>query len=262
MKNRNKTNQSGFTLVELAIVLVIIGLIISSVLVGQDLVRGAELRATVTQLESYNAAVGTFRGKYNGLPGDVLGATNFGFTGNGNNDGNLNVATDLAAAGSAPVGENVDFWNHLGSSGAALIPGTYSGAAVTSSTIASILPAAKAGNYWGVYATSGVNYYYLGVVGAASGVYATSNTLTPLDAQNLDEKLDDGKPARGIVQAKVTHATNADTAITTGAGGGYKQSASAGDAFCTTGAAAGYTSAATYLIQTTTVQCNLRFTMK
>src|SRR5579872_6907625 len=93
MGNMNK--ESGFTLVELSIVLVIIGLIISSVLVGQDLIRSAELRATVTQLEGYNAAVGTFRGKYNGLPGDVAGAVNYGFASNGNGDGILSPSTDL-----------------------------------------------------------------------------------------------------------------------------------------------------------------------
>lgn len=250
---RGIISQAGFTLVELAIVLVIIGLIISSVLVGQDLVRGAELRAAITQYDSYNAAVGTFRGKYNGLPGDIAGATNYGFVGNGDSNGALLGSTSLAAA------ENVYFWNHLGSSGAALIPGTYPGTAVVSTTIDTQLPATKAGNYWGVYTASGVNYYYLGVIGGTAGVYATTNTLTPIEAQNIDTKVDDGKPARGIVQAKVTHASNADTAITTTAGLGHA-GATPGGAFCTVGAAT-YTAVAVYNTTATTTECNLRFKM-
>src|ERR1035441_6872478 len=70
----------GFTLIELSIVLVIIGLIVGGVLVGQDLIRAAEVRATISQIEKYNTAVNTFRGKFNALPGDMnlTTATTFG----------------------------------------------------------------------------------------------------------------------------------------------------------------------------------------
>ena len=119
--SKRQKKQSGFTLVELSIVLVIIGLIISSVLVGQDLVRAAEMRAAITQLESFNAGVGTFRSKYNGLAGDVAGNTDFNFACNGNGDGNLSVSTDLTVGSTAnpgvTAGENTCFWNHLAGSG-------------------------------------------------------------------------------------------------------------------------------------------------
>jgi prepilin-type N-terminal cleavage/methylation domain-containing protein len=84
----------GFTLIELSIVLVIIGLIVGGVLVGQDLIRAAGVRATISQIEKYNTAVNTFRGKYDGLPGDLSAslATQFGFTSRvgteGQGDGN------------------------------------------------------------------------------------------------------------------------------------------------------------------------------
>ncbi len=61
--SRPRASQLGFTLIELSIVLVIIGLIVGGVLVGQDLIKAAETRATVGQVEKYNAAVNTFRTK-------------------------------------------------------------------------------------------------------------------------------------------------------------------------------------------------------
>jgi prepilin-type N-terminal cleavage/methylation domain-containing protein len=63
--------RAGFTLIELSIVLVIIGLVVGGVLVGRDLICAAELRAQISQIEKYNTAVNTFYGKYGGLPGPL-----------------------------------------------------------------------------------------------------------------------------------------------------------------------------------------------
>src|ERR1700722_5890685 len=74
-------SSSGFTLIELSIVLVIIGLIVGGILVGQDLIKAAEVRAQLSQIEKYNSAVNTFRAKFNAIPGDMAIATakQFGF---------------------------------------------------------------------------------------------------------------------------------------------------------------------------------------
>src|ERR1700710_2201298 len=81
MRRRHGENQ-GFTLIELSIVLVIIGLIVGGVLVGQDLIKAAATRAQISQIEKYNQAVNTFKTKYNGIPGDLQAslAAQFGFT--------------------------------------------------------------------------------------------------------------------------------------------------------------------------------------
>src|SRR3569833_2534544 len=68
-------SQRGFTLVELSIVLVILGLLVGGVLTGQSLIRAAELRSVTTQEQRYVTAVQTFRDKYFALPGDMTNAT-------------------------------------------------------------------------------------------------------------------------------------------------------------------------------------------
>ena len=58
----------GFTLIELSIVLVIIGFVVGGVLVGQELIETAKLRAVVSQIDQIRVGANTFRTKYNALP--------------------------------------------------------------------------------------------------------------------------------------------------------------------------------------------------
>ena len=60
----------GFTLLELSIVMVIIGLIIGGITVGQDLIRSAEISATVSEINKIKTSINTYRLKYNAFPGD------------------------------------------------------------------------------------------------------------------------------------------------------------------------------------------------
>src|SRR6185369_14283711 len=64
----------GFTLIEMSIVLVIIGLVVGGVLAGQDLIRTTTLNAVVSEKTKLSIAVVTFRNKYGSLPGDSPGA--------------------------------------------------------------------------------------------------------------------------------------------------------------------------------------------
>src|ERR1700754_5054766 len=70
-------HRHGFTLVELSIVLVILGLLVGGVLAGQSLIRAAELRSISTDTTQYRTALFSFREKYNALPGDMINATSF-----------------------------------------------------------------------------------------------------------------------------------------------------------------------------------------
>jgi prepilin-type N-terminal cleavage/methylation domain-containing protein len=234
--------QKGFTLVELSIVLVIIGLIISSVLVGQDLIRGAEIRSTITQYENFNSAVGTFKGKYGGLPGDVKGKTDYGWLSSGD-DGDGDGILDGHAA---HTNEVVWFWNHLGATGAALISGTFTGADISTSALST--PKGKVGSQWGVFSASDINYYILGAKVANSGTnYTTEGFLVPLDAKNIDDKIDDGRPGRGLVQARGAGNSDPDAgAVNT----------------CASAVSSGVpTAASTYVTTGTSTTCNLMFRM-
>ena len=134
-----KNKNIGFTLIELSIVLVIIGLIIGGVLLGNDLINAAAIRSQISQIEKYQTAVRTFQGKYGYLPGDIPDptATQFGFLARGTNqgegDGNgilenssgggCNVVGNCGNSFSPLAGELMLFWADLSQTG--LIEGNF-----------------------------------------------------------------------------------------------------------------------------------------
>jgi prepilin-type N-terminal cleavage/methylation domain-containing protein len=81
----------GFTLIEIAIVMMIIGLLIGGTLVGRDLIEISQRQATLRQLEEINTAVNTFRLKFNCIPADCTSAINPGYAQSGDNDGILEI---------------------------------------------------------------------------------------------------------------------------------------------------------------------------
>lgn len=206
--------KKGFTLIELSIVLVIIGLIVGGVLVGQDLIKAAELRATISQVEKYNTAVNTFRLKYNGIPGDLSNGGTFfsGVTGTvgganqGDGDGLVEgVSGVTSGAGAACVhclaGENVIFWYMLSDAG--VISDTITAVAMdaTDTDPDEGLPKSKAGSgHISMHASGGRNYYVITNFGSAdmsSGDVGTEAALTPADSFQIDSKVDDGIATTG-----------------------------------------------------------------
>jgi prepilin-type N-terminal cleavage/methylation domain-containing protein len=227
----------GFSLVELSIVLVILGLLTGGILAGQSLIRASELRAVSTEYQRYVAATQTFRDKYFAIPGDFNSATRFwqrmtntadcvtnssaAVNSAGSCDGNGNAWLETAGAASQSA-EMFQYWRQLALAG--LVEGTYSGIAGSGGTnngVSTNMPKSKLGQaYWmaaGYSPLSGHaaafdrtktgNLFQFGGVHATAGNRVT--VLKPEELWNIDTKLDDGKPGAGKVIAR----TNEDSYV-------------------------------------------------
>jgi len=229
MTDSDRPTLEAFSLVELSIVLVILGLLTGGILAGQSLIRASELRAVTSEYQRYVAATQTFRDKYLSIPGDMTNATRFwGRTANvatcvtnssasvtspGTCDGDGDGTLDMGA-GASLSGERTQFWNQLAQAG--LIEGSYSGYAgsggvnhIVPGTNAPVSKLTNAGwsawNSLGVVAdgnTYSMDYGNSFFFGAATTTDKTQlAVIRPEDAWGIDSKLDDGKPGYGKVIA-------------------------------------------------------------
>lgn len=114
--NHKKT--SGFTLIELTIALVVIGLITGVILVGQSLIATARIDSLIHDLGHYEAAISNFRGSYKKYPGD---SSNFVPPGRGNGDIGLGGASGVTNCSfTHPALSNLEMysvWTHLSQAG-------------------------------------------------------------------------------------------------------------------------------------------------
>ena len=198
------TKQKGFTLVEIAIVLVIVGLLIGGVLKGQEMITNAKLKRIESDNAGIAAAMFSYQDRYTQLPGDDSDADNrfdlyTSSTGNVGN-GNGIIEGDWSPTSGTP--ETLIFWKHLRASG--LIPG--GGNDTTQPTNA-----------------------YGGLIGIRDGALGIAGHVTifgqiegPI-AKIIESRLDDGDPATGRVQGGCTSCgtvINMDSG-SAGSSGGY-----------------------------------------
>ena len=204
--NSKNSTEAGFTLVEIAIVLVIIGLLLGGVLKGQEMITQAKIKNIINDFNGVTVAVTSYQDRYRALPGDDQNATTRWTTqapasGNGNGIivGAYN-ANDTSGTGGAPAAaaESNLFWQHLRIAG--FVPG------LTTGTGSGTPPPNAAG----------------GLIGVESGVVGTSGlgfTSTIICFSNLPEKvasavdgqMDDAQPASGQVRAQLESTANPAT---------------------------------------------------
>lgn len=116
-------SDQGFTLIEMSIVLVIIGLIIGGILKGQEIIESSRQKNVITQIDAVRAAINTFADKYNALPGDFLLADTRLSANVANGGGDGLIGDTSAALNAAPRGgESSGFFDHLNA--AELLSGT------------------------------------------------------------------------------------------------------------------------------------------
>ena len=192
--------QSGFTLIEIAIVLVIIGLLLGGILKGQELINSARVKNLATDFRNIPVFIYGYQDKFRALPGDDLAAVaHVGTTtvtpGAGNGNGVIEGAWDSGTA-AAPT-EAFLFWQHVRLAG--LAPGP---------------TALAATDFQQRNAVGGT----IGVQGAApftgmTGTYfICSGAILGRFAKQLDSLLDDGNTATGSMMV----GTTLPTAIATG----------------------------------------------
>jgi prepilin-type N-terminal cleavage/methylation domain-containing protein len=216
-----RSYQTGFTLIEVSIVLVIIGLIVGGVLSGRELIEAARGRQQVSQIQEYTVGMTMFQSKYKNLPGDIsiADAVRFnlycdscgdydGIDGLFNGDGILKGYHAAAVRNAFLFPEPALFFAQLSSAG--LIPGTYTftGGGVAYPGVD--FPAAKIDNSIGIipitpYSWGGI---WLAFCPTAGGYYfgwlshaCPTAPVKPAHGSYIDSKMDDGVPASGIVRA-------------------------------------------------------------
>lgn len=244
---------SAFTLIELSIVLVIIGLLVGAVFVGHQLRTAARVRSLISQVDQYKTAINTFKLKYGYLPGDIPDptASGFGFAargsyagqgdGNGIIEGNVNQLSTGNRGYTFRSGETLTIWRDLTAS--QLVSGSFTLASstsnistITASTSPSIddyFPKASIGNgnYLVAWSTATSRQNYLSVqaiidVGSqGSGTMKAFAGLTVNQAYSIDSKLDDGIPQTGQILARYTSNNSIDgwypAGVTSGGTIGY-----------------------------------------
>jgi prepilin-type N-terminal cleavage/methylation domain-containing protein len=185
-----KQNEKGFTLVELSIVIVIIGLIVAAVTAGQSLARQAKVKGVLTGVDQIKTAITAFKLEYGSLPGDLSNAQTFwAAAANGNGNGKIESGQE-----SFGVFEQIAL--------AGMYPGTYDGVNTSPPVTGQNVPASPVGGgtSFVIWRHSGGNAIY---GRTAHSINLTIGSwyaaVTASEAYALDVKTDDGLASKGMI---------------------------------------------------------------
>ena len=184
-----RQEQQGFTLVEIAIVLVIIGLLLGGILKGQEMITQAKIKNVIADMTGISAAMYGYQDRYRALPGDDKNATRWTGATAGNGDGIIqNPYLSTTAAH-----ESVAFWDHLRKAG------FVSGTGIDQ-------PFNAVSGKMGVQTGDGSGATPAGVLGTAAGtqlfagLILCSANLPDKIAISVDSQTDDGVGTTGTVR--------------------------------------------------------------
>jgi prepilin-type N-terminal cleavage/methylation domain-containing protein len=214
-----KTQQKGFTLVEIAIVLVIIGLLLGGILKGQEMITQAKIKNVIADFSGISAAYHGYQDRYRALPGDDPNANTRWTTPTvatqGDGDGAVEGTYNNAGAACAAAVETCSWWDHLRRSG------FVAGAGVTNpfNAVAGLI-GVQTGD--GAVAIGPVLGGALGV-GGFSGLIICSANLPDKIAIATDTQMDDGMRTAGTVRGQLQTAPNPAIAVDATAGGAYAE---------------------------------------
>ncbi len=227
-----RPHQQGLSYLEMAIVIVIAGLIAGTVMVARDLKQTAKLEALTADLVGYEAAINQFHKQYNALPGDIKNATYLWGKAGGNGDDAACQDTlasgrptcngngdGIIATSVTPLDESFRAWQHLHD--ATLVAGEFTGS-ITGIPFAKRLGRAfpttkdrtigyqlitedKTSEGW-AHAPEGTALIPAIRIAAPINEDAalTGNVLSPASAYLIDQKIDDAKPGTGKIYAVLT----------------------------------------------------------
>ncbi|WP_413437441.1 type II secretion system protein [Sulfuriferula sp. GW1] len=195
MKNMQK--QNGFTLIEIAIVLVIIGLLLGGVMKGQELINSAKVKNLAADFRNIPVLIYGYQDKYKRLPGDDNSAkARFGATTvDGNGDGIIDGSWNSPVSTENLDVESVRFWQHV------RLANLSAGSTDFTSIATASLPTNAEGGRVGIQMSAPI-------LGMSGSYYICSQNIPFKLAQQLDTTLDDGNGATGTMRAQAGSTTD------------------------------------------------------
>jgi prepilin-type N-terminal cleavage/methylation domain-containing protein len=185
-----KTRQAGFTLVEIAIVLVIIGLLLGGILKGQEMITQAKIKNTMADFSGISAAYHGYQDRYRAIPGDDKAADRW--SGAAVGDGNGLVAGKYNSG--TATDESRKFWDHLRRAG--FVSGSGTNQPYNSAT--------------GMIGVQTGNNGTATVLGGFGGLIMCSANLPDKIAIAVDTQMDDGVVGTGTVRGQLQSQVNPD----------------------------------------------------
>ena len=201
-----RSQQSGFTLVEIAIVLVIIGLLLGGILKGQELINSAKVKNLANDFRIIPTYIYGYQDKFKALPGDDITAETH-LTGglpadNGNGNGIINGNWNSTTA----TDESFRFWRHVRLANVAAGP--------TDVADPEYRPKNAIGGFIGISSASTAQ---LQIAGMAGSYQICSTSILGRFVKQLDIQMDDGNTATGSMRAVADGAALGATGVATAA---------------------------------------------